>query len=119
MISPQNIRVHRDKGVLELTWTDQHVSKMPFQFVRQNCRCAVCVDEMTGRPLLDPATIPADLGVLEISVAGNYALRVRWSDNHDSGLFTWVHLRTIGDRLELALREHGTMSGSDGVGEAD
>lgn len=119
MISPQNIRVHRDLGVLELTWNDQHVSRMPFQFVRQNCRCAVCVDEITGRPLLDPATVPSDLGVLEISVAGNYALRVRWSDNHDSGLFTWVHLRTIGDRLESALKDRGTMSGGLGDGKAE
>jgi DUF971 family protein len=105
MISPQNIRVHRDEGVLELTWSDQQVSRLPFQFVRQNCRCAVCVDEMTGRPLLDPDTIPADLGLLDISLAGNYALRVRWSDNHDSGLFTWVHLKDIGERLETALRK--------------
>ncbi|MFN5077736.1 MAG: gamma-butyrobetaine hydroxylase-like domain-containing protein, partial [Planctomyces sp.] len=31
--------------------------------------------------------------------AGNYALRIRWSDNHDSGLFTWRHLRAISDAL--------------------
>jgi DUF971 family protein len=57
--------------------------------------------------------------VLEISVAGNYALRVRWSDNHDSGLFTWVHLRTIGDRLESALKAEGTMSGRSGDAKAE
>lgn len=100
MNSPQNIRVHRDQGVLELTWADAHVSRLPFQFVRQNCRCAVCVDEHTGRQILDPASVPADLGLLEISIAGNYALRVRWSDQHDSGLFTWNHLRSISEQLE-------------------
>ncbi|MFN6024955.1 MAG: gamma-butyrobetaine hydroxylase-like domain-containing protein [Planctomyces sp.] len=35
----------------------------------------------------------------EISLAGNYALRLRGSDNHDSGLFTWRHLRAISDAL--------------------
>ncbi|MEY2726532.1 MAG: hypothetical protein RLZZ458_2399 [Planctomycetota bacterium] len=108
MNSPQNIRVHRDQNLLELTWADSEISRLPFQLVRQNCRCAVCVDEFTGRQILDPASVPADLGVLEISIAGNYALRVRWSDNHDSGLFTWTHLRSISDQLKAVPADKST-----------
>ncbi len=99
MQSPQNIRVHKEQRLLELIWTEIDRSIIPFRSVRQNCRCAVCVDEFTGRQLLDPESVPVDLGVVEISLCGNYALRVRWSDNHDSGLFTWNHLRAISDRM--------------------
>lgn len=98
MQSPQNIRVHKEQRLLELIWTESDRSNIPFRTVRQNCRCAVCVDEFTGRQLLDPESVPVDLGVIEMSLCGNYALRVRWSDNHDSGLFTWNHLRTISDK---------------------
>lgn len=97
MQSPKNIRVHKEQRELELIWSDHDISRLPFRMVRQNCRCAVCVDELTGRQLLDPESVPADLGLLDVSLCGNYALRVRWSDNHDSGLFTWTHLRAISD----------------------
>jgi len=99
MQSPKNIKVHKEQRILELIWTDSDTSRLPFRTVRQNCRCAVCVDEFSGKQLLNPETVPVDLGVLEISLCGNYALRVRWSDTHDSGLFTWNHLRSIADTV--------------------
>lgn len=101
MQSPQNIRVHKEQRELELVWTDNDISKLPFRTVRQNCRCAVCVDEFSGKQLLDPESVSADLGLLEVSLCGNYALRIRWSDDHDSGLFTWNHLRSISDKLTV------------------
>jgi DUF971 family protein len=101
MQSPQNIRVHKEQRELELVWTDSDISRLPFRTVRQNCRCAVCVDEFTGKQLLAPESVPVDLGLLEVSLCGNYALRIRWSDNHDSGLFTWNHLRSISDQLAV------------------
>jgi ATP-binding protein involved in chromosome partitioning len=99
MQSPKNIRVHKDRRVLELIWTDSDRSLLPFRTVRQNCRCAVCVDEFTGRQILNPDSVPEDLDLVEVSLCGNYALRIRWSDSHDSGLFTWNHLRSVGDDL--------------------
>ncbi len=100
MQSPKNIKVHKEQRVLELIWSDDDTSHLPFRTVRQNCRCAVCVDELSGKQLLDPETVPLDLGLLEVSLCGNYALRVRWSDTHDSGLFTWNHLRSISDKIK-------------------
>lgn len=99
MNAPINIRVHKERRILELQWSESETAQLPFRTVRQNCRCAVCVDEFTGRQILDPESVPLDLGLLEISLAGNYALRIRWSDNHDSGLFTWRHLRAICEAL--------------------
>jgi len=99
MNAPINSRVHKERRILELQWTDAQTAHLPFRTVRQSCRCAVCVDEFTGRQILDPETVPVDLGLLEISLAGNYALRIRWSDNHDSGLFTWRHLQAISDAV--------------------
>lgn len=101
MQSPKNIRVHKEQRELELVWSDNDNSRLPFRTVRQSCRCAVCVDEFSGKQLLDPESVPDDLGLLEVSLCGNYALRIRWSDNHDSGLFTWNHLRSISDKLAV------------------
>ncbi len=100
MKSPQNIRALKDERIIELIWGPDKVSRLPFAAIRRDCRCAVCVDEFSGRQLLDPSSIPDDLGLEEISISGNYALRIRWSDQHDSGLFTWAHLSDLSDRLE-------------------
>ena len=99
MDTPQNIRVHKDIGILELVWTDDDVSRIPFRAVRQDCRCAACVDEFTGRQILDQNNVPESIHPEDVSLTGNYALKFRWSDSHDSGLFTWDHLRSIARKL--------------------
>jgi DUF971 family protein len=95
MKTPQNIRVHRDDGVLEIVWTEDEISRLPFRLLRQSCRCAVCIDEFTERQLLKPDSIPEDIQLNDISLTGNYAVKIVWSDTHDSGLYTWTHLHSL------------------------
>lgn len=95
MRTPQNIRVHKERSVLEIVWSHKEVSMLPFQTLRQNCRCAACVDEFTGRQLLDQSSVPSTIQPEDVSLVGNYAIKFRWSDGHDSGLFTFSHLSDI------------------------
>ena len=99
MKTPENIRVHRDEGILELVWNAEETSRIPLRVVRQSCPCAACVDEFTGRQILDPDSVPENIVPDEVALAGNYALKVRWSDGHDTGLFTWSHLKAVADQL--------------------
>ena len=105
MQTPQNIRVHKEERSVELVWSDTDVSRLPFRFVRLNCRCAGCVDEFTGRKILKPETVPEDIHPDEVSLTGNYAMKFKWSDTHDSGLFTFDHLRSLSAMLEQAESE--------------
>ena len=41
-------------------WPDGHESVYPARYLRLRCRCAQCVEEMSGAPLLDAATVPED-----------------------------------------------------------
>lgn len=52
--------------------------------LRRQCRCALCIDEMTGKVILDPATVDEDVTPTTIRRVGNYAVEVAWSDNHFS-----------------------------------
>ena len=47
---------------------------------------------MTGKPLLDPATVPADIRPLSVELVGAYGLRVHWSDGHGTGIYTFENL---------------------------
>lgn len=100
MKTPQNIRVHRDDAVLEIVWSEEEISRLSFRLLRQSCRCAMCIDEFTGRQILDPSSVPEDIGLKDISLTGNYALKFEWSDGHDSGLYTWTHLHGLATQVE-------------------
>ena len=47
---------------------------------------------MTGRPLLNPATVPQDVRAERIALVGSYALKIGWSDGHDTGIYTYEWL---------------------------
>jgi DUF971 family protein len=61
--------------------------------LRDLCPCAGCVEEGTGRKILDPATIPPDIRPLEIVPVGAYAVQILWSDGHSTGIYSWETLR--------------------------
>lgn len=94
--SPQNIRAIRSESLLEIKWSDGRSERLPFRYVRGECRCAACVDEITGVRILDVNTIPDEIHPKSMVLSGNYALKIRWSDGHSTGLYTWEFLATIG-----------------------
>lgn len=62
---------------------------------RPRCQCAACVDEYTGRPLLDPSTVAEDVEPVSIETKGNYAVGVTWSDGHTSSIYKYDTLHAI------------------------
>ncbi|MFO0883750.1 MAG: DUF971 domain-containing protein [Pirellulales bacterium] len=94
------ISLENDKAnfQLRITWRDSQEFVLPNKRVREACGCARCVDEMTGRPLLDPATVPEKISIEGMKLVGAYAVKISWSDGHDTGLFTWERLRKLCDR---------------------
>jgi ATP-binding protein involved in chromosome partitioning len=83
----------RDDGLL-IEWDQQgHHGFFPARRLRLACPCAACVEEMSGRPLLDPATVADDIRPVSVALVGAYGLRVQWSDRHSTGIYTFEQLR--------------------------
>lgn len=80
--------------IITVRWDDGKVSPIPARQLRLDCPCASCIDEWTGVPLIDPTRIPEDVRPVAMEPVGNYAVQIRWSDGHETGLFSWRQLRS-------------------------
>ena len=104
MIAPKAIR-QKSETELAIDWSDGHASVYPVRHLRLNCRCANCVEEMSGRPMLDPATVPVDVKPVQVSPVGRYAIHIQWSDSYTSGIYTYEHLRSLCECPECKSRK--------------
>lgn len=80
---------------VQIDWADGHRSVYPARLLRLACRCAACVDEVSGAPLLDPACVPEHVHPVSLALVGHYALQPVFSDGHNTGIFTFEHLRAL------------------------
>jgi len=81
---------------VRIRWRDGHESIYVARDLRLHCACAECVEEMTGKKRLNESRIPQDVHPLKISLVGNYAIHIDWSDGHRTGLYTFDLLRQVG-----------------------
>jgi len=82
----------RDEGLL-LEWDQAgHAALYESRRLRLSCPCAECVEEMSGRALLQPESVPADIRPLSVGLVGSYGLKVNWSDGHSTGIYTFEKL---------------------------
>ncbi len=80
---------------LMVVWEDGHESISPARFLRLACPCAVCVDEVSGAPLLDPTSVTEDVHPSSLELVGHYAIQPRFSDGHFTGIFSFELLRGL------------------------
>lgn len=88
----------RDPRTLSLLWEDGHRDDFDVRDLRLACHCALCVEEMSGRKLLDPKAVRSDVSPRVISSIGNYAIRIDWNDGHNSGIYSFDYLHSLSER---------------------
>jgi len=73
--------------------------RIPFPVLRRACPCAACRGEpgFAGRFAADPELRPGEDELADIKLVGAYGLNAVWGDGHDTGIFTFEHLRRLGD----------------------
>src|SRR4051812_37585676 len=87
---------------LEIQWSDGRVCTYSLTLLRSMCPCAQCrvVREQRDphdispepaqkkKPLLTilPGNYAQELSVKNAQLVGNYAMKIEWSDGHDSGI---------------------------------
>lgn len=89
---PQEI-VGLNRKEITLVWEDEHRTTYSARDLRLRCRCASCIEEWSGQPLLDPGKVPADVVAQHIELVGQYAINIKWSDGHQTGIYKFRDLR--------------------------
>ena len=87
--------LRRGAGSVRFSWSDGIDSEVRVRRLRQQCPCAFCVDEVTGRRRLDPDSVPAGVELVDMQPVGRYAYRILFGDGHDSGIYTLETLRAM------------------------
>jgi len=95
----------RDPRTLSVLWEDGRTDDFDVRDLRLACPCALCVEEMSGRPLLDPKSVMPDVAPHAITSAGNYAIIFRWNDGHNTGIYSLKHLRALAERFAAKVVE--------------
>lgn len=81
------------KREVRFVWDDGSEDVYAARELRIKCACAHCQSEVTGERLLDPATVPEDLSVTEMQLAGNYGVAIHFSDGHSTGIYRFKVLK--------------------------
>jgi len=103
---PKNLDLDKERG-LTITWSDGASSFYPVDYLRKMSPSADARElreQMDRNPLtVLPASVANHTGPLTATGAelvGNYAIRINFSDGHNTGIYSWQYLRQIdpGDR---------------------
>jgi DUF971 family protein len=98
-VEPREIKQEGDAG-LRVTWADDRVCHYTAAELRRACPCAQCVNEWTGQRVLKPESVAEELTINDLTVVGRYALNFRWSDGHETGIYSFRYLRDLCERAD-------------------
>jgi len=91
---PTEIKLHRGSRVLEVTFADGQVFKLPCEFLRVYSPSAEVRGHGPGQEVLQLGK--REVGIDAIEPVGTYAVKLVFSDGHDTGLYTWSYLYDLG-----------------------
>jgi DUF971 family protein len=80
------------KSQVRIVWDEGDEHTYDARALRLGCRCAHCINEMTGQPILDPQTVPAVITISAIDLVGTYGIQITFSDGHGTGIFRFREL---------------------------
>lgn len=105
-VTPLKVRIKKTEGTgVEIDWRDGHTSSWSFGWLREACPCATCHEarEAEGRSPGVPRPKPQALLVMyeaparpvEVTPVGKYAVKFKWNDGHEAGIYSWEYLRRV------------------------
>ncbi|WP_159948113.1 DUF971 domain-containing protein [Rhizobium sp. 18065] len=92
---PSELKVSKDRRILTVSFSDGVVVTLPAEMLRVLSPSA----EVQGHGPGQKVTVPGkrNVAIKAMTPTGNYAVRIGFDDGHDTGIFTWIYLRELGE----------------------
>ena len=91
--TPSNIKLHSKSRYLEVTYEDATFN-LPCEYLRVHSPSAEVMGHGPGQEVLQ--LNKEKVNIVSIEPVGHYAVRLIYSDSHNSGLYTWDYLYELG-----------------------
>lgn len=104
MNSPTEIKLRRAENLLELAFEDGTTLSLPAEFLRVESPSAEVQGHGPGQYQL--VSGKKRVAITGIEPTGNYAIRLIFSDGHDTGIFSWNYLQQLGREHTIRWRRY-------------
>ena len=95
---PKEIRLKRGEKVLEIDFDDGRNFSLPAELLRVESPSAEVQGHGPGQKTVVAGR--RHVGILEVEPVGNYAIRIKFDDLHDTGIYSWDMLYDYGVRQD-------------------
>ena len=91
---PTELRLARDRRSLSIAFDDGSAFALPAEYLRVTSPSA----EVQGHSPSERKTVPGkrNVEIIAVEPVGNYAVRLRFDDMHDTGIYGWDYLHALG-----------------------
>ena len=95
---PLEIRLKQAERVLEIDFDNGACFRLPAELLRVESPSA----EVQGHGPSQKQVVAgrAHVGILALEPVGNYAVRIKFDDLHDTGIFSWAYLYELGEKQD-------------------
>ncbi len=94
---PSKVKLHRKSCILELAFADE-VFQLPAEYLRVHSPSAEVKGHGPGEEVLQ--LNKQDVAITGIEPQGNYAIKLIFSDGHNSGIYSWPYLYELGKQQQ-------------------
>lgn len=101
---PTDIRLHQASRLLEISFDDGKSARLSCEFLRVYSPSAEVRGHGAGQEVLQ--TGKEDVDIIGIEPVGNYAVKLVFSDGHDTGLYSWDYLYELAGNYEALWLEY-------------
>ncbi|MCU0734748.1 MAG: DUF971 domain-containing protein [Methylotetracoccus sp.] len=101
---PADIKVHRRSRLLALTYPDGQCFELPCEYLRVYSPSAEVRGHGPGEEVLQVGKENVNIDAIE--PMGHYGIKLRFSDGHDTGIYTWELLHDLGSRHDALWKRY-------------
>ena len=95
-MQPKEIK--KSGNSIHILWEDEHKSIYEINYLRRKCPCVICRENQARTPdggVELPSFAQKPIEILKTNQIGRYAIQFSFSDGHDTGIYSYDHLRKI------------------------